>query len=224
MTTMTYENISFSGFAFRGMFYGSFSCFNAEFQFGKSYLLRPRFKADAWAVSWIVAGALKHQGRIFKDGAEYTARQRFRDDWRVQDSHNDIKLFGLIDRTVQGYVRYAQKHSRLERVPSEEEIREVFKLTTARYTRPMHHLSGEAWRASCAVGYVLGRKIFCFRPMMQATIEQYDEVWFAEMLSFLTQSGILVIMPIENSYPVRSGFCDLDLELSSLLKHTDLIY
>jgi hypothetical protein len=219
MSHITFERVSFTGRVVRHFYHSSFSQCNAEFQFGKSYVLLSIFPEDAFAISWIVAGALKHQGIIRKDGRVYSRRERFRDAWRVRSSHHDIRRFGLIDRTVQGYIRYAQKHSRLQQVPTESEIKDLFHLTEARYTRPMNHLSGEAWRASCAVAYVLGKRIFCFPIMLRAIIEQYDEIWFAEMISLLTATGALVIVPMQYTYPVRSGFCDYQLELGSLMQY-----
>lgn len=179
--------------------------FSYEFTYGKSYLLSGEAGQGGFALSWILGGLLDpQQGSIYQNGVPYSAQQRKEDGWCVH--YSEVKRFGLLKQSVKAQVRHGLRTTANPYLKSEAEVIERFRLTPERYDRPMGHLSGEAWSASCAIGFVHGKRIFCF-PWSIYRIEEYTDLWLKKQFDLLTSTGSLVIIPFRETEPARR-LCD----------------
>ncbi len=179
--------------------------FSYEFTYGKSYLLSGEAGQGGFALSWILGGLLDpQQGSIYRNNMPYSAQQRKEDGWCVHFS--EVKRFGLLKQTVRAQVRHGLRTATNPYLKTEEEVIEQFLLTLPRYGRLMRQLSGEAWRASCAIGFVHGKRIFCF-PWSTHVIENYTDFWLKKQFDFLTSTGALVIIPFRETEKAKQ-LCD----------------
>jgi hypothetical protein len=185
--------------------------FTYEFAFGKSYLLDTQLGFGAWALSWIIGGALNEKyGAITRNGNPYTQKERAHESWLFEES--EIRRFGLFrNQSVRFQIRHGLKQNRNHQSLSEEEVMKRFRLTPERYDRALWQLSEETLNASCAIGYVNGKRIFCFPHMSYRFGHHfYDGAYQARLkrqIDFLKNSGALVLLPAV-AIPRTSGLCD----------------
>jgi hypothetical protein len=170
--------------------------FTAAFTFGKTYLL------DGWAwhggetLMAIVAGLEEAtSGTLLKNGSPFTQKQRRQQAWYVRRSTIRTAWIPLRDPSVRQQVRYGLRTFHSPFFADEAEVIRSFNLTPARFVRPLRQFSTEGWRASCAVGAVNGRTIFCFPYMRPDLINEYCALWLKELLDLLKSIGALVLMP-----------------------------
>lgn len=211
MDTLAVSNLKFQGSTYRHyLFFENLKPFTHDFQFGKSYLLAGSVGSGGDALSFIVCGWLRcHQGSITRDGIAYSQRERQGDAWKVR--HSQIKRFGFrANQTVRWQVRHGLQTYKNGILQTEQDVIERFKLSELRYHRPLRQLSHEAWRASCAIGFVNGKRIFCFPYINQHEhefIESYFHSYLKEMIDFLRDAGALVLIPAILS-PMADKLCD----------------
>jgi len=169
------------------------SQFSHEFTFGKSYLLHAKPSRGAEALSWLISGIVNPWGgQILLNGKDYTVEQRRQDSWCVR--YEEIKRWGWLRQSVRAQLRYALKHNPNPILKTEQEIIQHFRLSPYLLPRPLTQYSHEAWRASCAIGFALGKEIFCF-PYVDYLSRMFKEFWLKDMLDFLTAHGALVLFP-----------------------------
>ena len=179
--------------------------FSHEFTFGKSYLLHSKPYRGASALSWIISGIVNQiYGQILLNGTDYPVEQRRQDSWYVR--YDEIKKWGWFRQSVGAQIRFALKNNPNPILKTEAEIIEHFRLTPARLSRKLYQYSHEAWRASCAIGFALGRKIFCF-PYLHYLSRDFKDLWLKDMLDFLTANGALVLVPAFYDWETV-GLCD----------------
>jgi hypothetical protein len=177
--------------------------FTYEFTFGKTYLIKAPIGSGGWALSWIIGGSLLPDSGLIQLGTHNYLSQAKALAWCARKS----QIRGLIfsNLTIKEQVARSLQKRRGDK-PSIEEIVELFKLTPQRFERPITQLSHEAWRASCAIGYAANRKIFCFPHMEYVRpnfVEEYSDLWLADILSVLKAAGSLIIFP---STMPKSGY------------------
>src|SRR5206468_947690 len=115
-------------------------------------------------------------GTIMRDGNLYNCDDRKQEVWCVHLS--EIKRFGIWKNlTVRSQILHGLRIDNHQYLRSEKEVKERFRLTPERYNRPFSHISGEAWRASCAIGVAHGKKIFCFPRMQYLRPDFYEEFY-----------------------------------------------
>jgi hypothetical protein len=166
--------------------------FSHEFTFGKSYLLHSKPYRGAEALSWIISGIVKPiGGQILLNGKGYPVEQRRQDSWCIR--YDEIKKWGWLRQSVQAQLSFALKHNPTPKLTEQEIIRQ-FWLSPALLPRYSTQYSHEGWRASCALGFALGKKIFCF-PYVDYLSRMFKDFWLKDMLDFLTAHGALVLFP-----------------------------
>ena len=76
-----------------------------------------------------------------------------------------------------------------------EEIQELFGLDSNRLERPLSSVGNEAFRAMAAIGYSLGKQVFCFPWMSQKRFQYYNNN-VSQLLEILESLGKTVILPL----------------------------
>ncbi|HEX2619028.1 MAG TPA: hypothetical protein VHL11_02745 [Phototrophicaceae bacterium] len=181
--------------------------FNYEFLFGASYLLNCKPGEGGWALSWIVGGLLKPTSGIIRlNETNYLLK----DAWGVRES--EIKRWGFGNQPVEYQIKTGLKSNARSHLTTEDEIMKRFHLTPERYKRPLHQLSHEAWRASCAIGYASGKKIFCFPYLSGDFINTYYDLWLKDLIDLLRDTGALVLVPADLADTLRN-LCDVNVSL-----------
>ncbi len=119
----------------------------------------------------------------------------YSDSWRYTDlTFESGKIYGLVSEYQQGgmYVSYLIGGKK----ESFDSVAEKFFLTPQRYKRKLKQLSGERWRASAALGYALGKKIFYAPYECSEFYYQMCHSGLDKVLRELTINGALVLLPV----------------------------
>jgi hypothetical protein len=185
--------------------YDNIHLFSFDFDFGKSYLLDSEICKGSWALSWLISGD-KYSwnkrtdwgpfGDVLFNGKPYTASQRYVDAWRVMYG-NQYKSYWFRPRTVIEHIRYGLQNNPNPYLKSEQDYISRFMLTPERLNRPITHLSGERWSASCAIGLAYGKRMFCF-PYVEFVRPYFIEDrfdWLKSIIDTLCEAGTLVVFP-----------------------------
>jgi hypothetical protein len=188
---------------------GQLSAFSHTFTFGKAYMLVGAGDFDSWIISLLIAGKLTpNTGDIHIDDVAVSPTQLRKISWVIRG--DAIKRWGFLKQSVISQIRAGINDS-----VDVERIVDVFRLHPNRYIRKMSQLSHEAWRASCAIGYAHGKRIFCFPDMAYLRpgfVEEYGALWLGDMIRFLKASNAIVLMPY-TSTPLASELFDEVVEL-----------
>lgn len=195
----------------------SFSDFNFDFVFGRSYLLDSPICKGAWALARLIAGETKQRGKwthhgpfgtINLNGQPYSEEQRRKDAWLVHWS--EMRGYWSPRTSTQAHIQRGLRTNPNPYFTHELQYFAYFDLTPERFTRSIRMLSHERWRASCAVGLAYGKRIFSFpyvefvRPYL---IAEYIDAWLKPVINILSASGALVLVPaLEDS--VSRRLCD----------------
>ena len=195
MDLLTVRNANYQGSILgNSQTYEVLKNFSYEFHFGKAYLLNAMIGEGAWALSWIIGGAIQQtEGTIEKNGEPYTIKDRKENSWLVHTS--EVKRFGIFTQSVQKQIRHGLRTKRGHYLLSENDYFNRFNLSIERYNRPLRQFSNEGWRASCAVGMANAKSIFCFPHIEPKFITEHRHLWFDELLDLLKSSGALVLCP-----------------------------
>ncbi|MBO7632652.1 MAG: hypothetical protein J6S78_10035 [Lachnospiraceae bacterium] len=161
---------------------------NLEFETGKSYGLISEYMQGCMYVSYLLGGRIEPEkgASIYIDGKKTDASGLEAISWNIEPYYEKYKDF-VVRKSV-------EKALEKRMVPETfEQIAETFTLTEARYDRKLSQLSGERWRASTAIGYASGKKIF-FGPYQCS--EFYARMHrLPEITRFLTERGCMVVLP-----------------------------
>lgn len=96
------------------------------------------------------------------------------------------------------------------------EIQEKFKLTEARWSRPLSATGNEIWRITAALGFVQKKKIFCF-PWMTNRQLQSQLNTISYLGKVLSENNCYVLLPVENEDLVKEVVTDvIDLSYAQL--------
>lgn len=101
-------------------------------------------------------------------------------------------LFG--GRTpVRKLIERGIRHSGLD--CTAEDIKEMFCLDDQRFERPVNAVGNEQYRAMAAIGYSMGKQVYCFPWFSRKRYESYHKnlSWLMEMLENLEMTVILPI-------------------------------
>jgi ABC-type multidrug transport system ATPase subunit len=211
MDTLSVENLEFQGSMYpRWLTFEYLKPFSYDFTFGRSYLLASSPGTGAEALSFLVGGRLQpHSGTIKRNGVEYTQADRKRDAWIIW--LDQINRFGVWNNQTVGWqIRHGLRTFNNGVFHTEAEVIERFLLTEERYNRSLRQLSHERWRASCAIGFVHGKRIFCFPHINQYEhqfIEHYFDAYLKGMIDLLRDCGALVLIPAILT-PLADKLCD----------------
>lgn len=71
-------------------------------------------------------------------------------------------------------------------------------MTEPRYDRKLRQLSGERWRASAALGYANGKRIFYAPYECTKFYHQMNSSNLFKVLRYLADKGTIVVLPVES--------------------------
>jgi energy-coupling factor transporter ATP-binding protein EcfA2 len=191
MDKLIVENIEYSGPVGGRHTSETLQRFSYEFEFGYSYGIQAPYGFGSWALCWLLAGAIvPEHGRIFLNSKQLDAKQLRQLSWLVY--YDEIKRFGFLRQSVQ-----AQLHAHRSNI-NETSIIEKFYLVPERIDRSIWHIGSEIWRASCAIGYAQGRRIFCFPHIgffRADLINEYRFLWLERVINVLKATNALILLP-----------------------------
>jgi ABC-type transport system involved in cytochrome bd biosynthesis fused ATPase/permease subunit len=160
------ENIQFSGTVGRAIVAETLKPLSYEFEFGKSYAIHGRDGDGTTALSWIIGGAIvPEKGRIFFNGKEIRSKQLRTISWLVR--WDEIKRFGLFSQSVKAQLRSGINYT------DDETLIKAFQLTRPRLDRKLRQYSNEGYSAACAIGFVHGKRVFCFPHLRNNFVDEY---------------------------------------------------
>lgn len=135
--------------------------FNYRFTSG-IYLIEGECATGGWALTTILSGRdTMYEGKIFLNDEEVTYEELKKSSCYVGIDAGLKKHFGLKPMTVKEQIEYGIKKG-LSFSADIDDIRKKFGISEERFVRDINHVSGERWRASIAIGYALGKKVYCF--------------------------------------------------------------
>lgn len=102
------------------------------------------------------------------------------------------KWGGLKPMTVAEQIQYGVKKG-YSFCNSIEGIKLQFELSSGRFNRPIKYCSGERWRASMAIGYALGKRIYCFPWLNTRFIKSLSCLKIC--FDLLLKHGAIIIIP-----------------------------
>lgn len=133
---------------------------HCEFECGKIYGIIGECGSGGWGLSYILSGkeSLKDQ-EVFIDGKRVSQEDLKEISWYVGEGLNNSCRFSR-EKTIHQQLQYVIRNRSMS--IDEKDIIEKFYLSPERLNCRFSQLSWERWRASAAIGYAYGRKIFCF--------------------------------------------------------------
>lgn len=193
------------------------------FERGKTYGILSDISEGGGGVSWLLAGRdVIREEEITVFGRRYSAGETVKEGWLVCEGIPGVK------KTVAQEIEMALNSSGMGL--SVDDVVGKFDLSECRMDFKLEHGGWEGWRASAAIGYAMGKQIFCF-PWLY-TVRLIDIVlctgyfFYAERLK---KEGAIVIIPGGNR-AVLEVLADeiieldhswLDREVSQFMGHMD---
>lgn len=161
------------------------------FESGKLYALISEYQEGCMYLSYLLGGRIVFQDglAVYIDGKESSHTLLRNMSWNLEPSYEPYK-----NKVVRKSIEKALDSCNVNE--SFEEIVRAFYLTEARYDRKLMHLSGERWKASAALGYALGKRIF-YAPYCPSNFyRQMKESNLFKCLKYLTMHDCLVVLPV----------------------------
>ncbi len=119
--------------------------------------------------------------------------------------HNDLfPLFNShysLKKTISNGLKQSHSSYKLN------DIVQKFELSPERIDRPFKYLGNERWRASIAISYAFGRKIFCSNYFSRETWSSYYELAIKRWVKLIKEDGGIVLLPT-NDESVISDLVD----------------
>lgn len=166
--------------------------FNYQFKPGV-YLIEGECATGGWALSMILTGKYKmFEGKIFLNDVDVTYKQLEQSSCYVGTDAKLKKGFGLGALTVKEQIEYGVSKG-LSFSTNVEEIKEKFALSDERFNRGIRYISGERWRASMAIGYALGKKIYCFPWVNSKFLRSHSDNFRLCFTSLIAVNAIIII-------------------------------
>lgn len=174
------------------------------FEKGKVYGIVGECGAGGWGISYNLAGRENFiKGEIKIDGQLVTLKELQQVGWCVGDGMPRSGLFSK-SKSVFRQLQDGMNTSN-EKKLSVNDIVNKFNLSNDRLNLKVEEYSWEKWRASIAIGYSCGKKLFCFPWLNTRFIN--DLILNAGIhicVDILKNDGGIVIIPTENAESVES--------------------
>lgn len=161
-----------------------------QFEKGKSYGILCEIGEGGGGISWLLSGREEiEEEEITVFGRKYSQGERVQEGWFI----TGIGISGM-NKTLEKELKIALKQSGLGL--SVDDIVEKFGLTPERLKVKMRHFSWEGWRASVAIGYAMGKQIFCF-PWLnpELLMEMVLSTAYCFYVDKLKKEDAIVIVP-----------------------------
>ena len=157
---------------------------------GKIYGLVGEYGIGPMYLSYFLGGRIEFDNlRVFCNDVELSKEMLRQISWNLEP-HREKYKNALVKKSIQ---KALDKTGRKEDF---EVVADKFILTEPRYDRKLCQLSGERWRASAALGYANGKKIF-FAPHKSSNFYyQMCQSCLLKALRELTADGAIVLLPV----------------------------
>lgn len=157
---------------------------------GKIYGLISEYGQGCMYLSYLLGGKIDFgELQICIDGVNVSREYLKNISWNLEPLQEKYK-----NKTVRKSIEEAVIKNKCK--STFEEIAEVFYLDERRNAMKLQYLSGERWRASAALGYVSGKKIY-YAPYEFSSFyhSMYGSNLF-KVLRFLSDNGSIVVLPV----------------------------
>lgn len=183
---------------------------DVSFESGKIYALVSEYQQGCMYLAYLLGGNVDFdQLQISIDDKPVTREDLKLISWNLEPSkekYKSAKVKKAIEKTIKSNdVKIAF-----------EEISELFYLTEARYNRKLKNLSGERWRASAALGFVSGKKIFYAPYECSNFYYSMNKGNLFKVLREVADSGAIVVLPVGSDAFIKNVvdkciYLDIDL-------------
>jgi hypothetical protein len=174
--------------------------FSHVFTSGKTYGIVGEFGDGAWSIACLLSGLVslpvhKNLGKssITLNGMSASRKELYKNSCFLKSGVAEEKRFALRERTVREQIIRGISHT--QGSYSIQDIVELFQLSSERLDQPLSIYSGEGWRASIAIGFAYGKKIFACPWLQPSSLHYVGSVEFQPFFDLVKQSGAIVIMP-----------------------------
>jgi hypothetical protein len=192
LVSLSVKGVTYSSklsFPLNGKIMENVENYSQDFYFGKCYCIKGKLGEGGWIISELLSGRKGYKGIIEINNRECDVSELRSISYRIGVAKRNIfgrKLSVRIE--LQEAIKKGKKYT-------ERNILEMFHLDERRISRNLDQLSAERWRASMAIGYALGKKVFCFPWIDYSIIEMYGKIWFGELVEKIKQGNGLIIIP-----------------------------
>lgn len=167
--------------------------FYYEFKSG-IYILEGECATGGWALSTVLVGKDNtFDGEVWINDKKVNCKQINKCSCYVGEDAGLRKRFGLVPMTVKEQIEYGVNRN-LSFSNDIKKIKSLFGLSEERYNRPLKYVSGERWRISMAIGYALGKTIYCFPWMNKKYILKLEDC-LKLCFNSLQEIGAIIIIP-----------------------------
>ncbi len=175
---------------------------------GKMYGFLGEHGEGGGGISWLLSERAKLEDeKVNVFGKEYGKGETVEEGWCLGEG-----IPGM-DKTARREIAAALKMSKSSL--SVQDIVDKFHLTEDRLDVKVRYYSGEIWRLSAAIGYALGKKIFCF-PSLDTLmlVELVRSAAFFIYFEKLRREGCILILPSSNR-EILESLADEIIELNN---------
>ena len=161
-----------------------------ELQSGKIYGLVSEYGQGCMYLSYLLGGNVKLEDlQISIDDKNVLQEELKRISWNLEPSKEKYRN-NIVKNSIEKAIKmYDCKESF-------EEIAKEFILTEPRYDRKLCQLSGERWRASAALGFASGKRIFFAPYECSDFYYQMSHCGLFEVLRKLADEGAVIVLPV----------------------------
>jgi ABC-type dipeptide/oligopeptide/nickel transport system, ATPase component len=162
-----------------------------EFCVGNLYGIIGEFGDGGAALSCGLTGnADFYEGRIYIDDEEETISNIIKKSWYIgYDLYGSQKT--LKRKTIKEQIRDGIRANHCDL--SVETIQNMFYVSEERVGRSIKKVSGERWKASIAIGYAYGKKIFCYPWMNSRDVEHLREQMIKNIRTLVENECVIVL-------------------------------
>ncbi len=171
-----------------------------EFHAGNLYGIIAEFGSGGAALSCCLTGNTKfYEGKIYIDDKEETISYIVKNSWYVgydfYGSRNPLRRKTIKEQIKAGVLA---THCEL----NAETIQNMFCVSNERVGRSIKKVSGERWKASIAIGYAYGKKIFCY-PWMNSRDVEHLKDQMKNNIEVLINNNCIVVLPTTKEENVK---------------------
>lgn len=171
-----------------------------EFYAGNLYGIIAEFGSGGAALSCCLTGNTKFfEGKIYIDDKKETLSSLAKNSWYVgydiYGSRNPLRR-----KTIKEQIKAGVQATHCEL--DADTIQKMFCVSNERVGRSIKRVSGERWKASIAIGYAYGKKIFCYPWMNSEDIEHLKEQ-MKKSIEVLLDNNCIVIVPTTNEENIK---------------------
>lgn len=177
-----------------GVFYSTCDDISYDFNTGV-YILLGEIDSGAWAFSSTLCSRKRKDTCIIDDNTKFYIenKEASLDDVRKISCDLDAKTnTASLNKSVKNMMEDAIEKYKLPY--NATEVKKKFHLTDARYNRSLNFSGNERFRCNAAIGFMQGKRIFCF-PWMSQRAEKYYRGNIYETCEILYDLGCIVLLP-----------------------------